>query len=127
MLDLIESLESIVESGEIAATPVKLRSGDWGVRVMGKTKTGDQVVVRAKTGKVWVATIDRVVWSGSDDGGNVSLCSTKKTSSSRRSGPVSSGPASGKCRECRGPIRNAPHHRAMGGLCGNCAFDEYDQ
>jgi len=30
------------------------------------------------------------------------------------------------CRGCRGPIRNAPHHRAMGGYCGYCAFDEYD-
>lgn len=30
------------------------------------------------------------------------------------------------CRECHGPLVNAPHHSAMGGLCGSCAFDEYD-
>lgn len=30
------------------------------------------------------------------------------------------------CRGCRGPIVNAPHHRAMGGYCGTCAFDEFD-
>lgn len=36
------------------------------------------------------------------------------------------GRGGGCCRECRGPIVNAPHHRAMGGLCGSCAFDEYD-
>jgi hypothetical protein len=32
----------------------------------------------------------------------------------------------GRCRGCRGPIRNAPHHHAMGGYCGYCAFDEFD-
>lgn len=32
----------------------------------------------------------------------------------------------GRCRECGGEIKDAPHHRAMGGLCGDCAFDEYD-
>jgi hypothetical protein len=31
-----------------------------------------------------------------------------------------------RCRECRGPLRDAKHHSAMGGLCGECAFDEYD-
>lgn len=33
---------------------------------------------------------------------------------------------SGRCRECGGALTDAPHHRAMGGLCGSCAFDEYD-
>jgi hypothetical protein len=32
----------------------------------------------------------------------------------------------GVCRGCGGPIRDAGHHRAMGGFCGACAFDEYD-
>ena len=31
-----------------------------------------------------------------------------------------------RCRGCGGPIRNAPHHRAMEGYCGYCAFDEFD-
>lgn len=30
------------------------------------------------------------------------------------------------CRGCRGPIRHAAHHAAMGGYCGKCAFDEFD-
>lgn len=30
------------------------------------------------------------------------------------------------CRGCHGPLDDAPHHRAMGGYCGNCAFDEFD-
>ena len=32
----------------------------------------------------------------------------------------------GRCKSCHGPIVNAPHHRAMGGYCGHCAFDEFD-
>lgn len=31
-----------------------------------------------------------------------------------------------RCRGCRGPIEDAPHHRAMHGYCGACAFDEFD-
>jgi hypothetical protein len=34
--------------------------------------------------------------------------------------------SNGRCRECGGPIRDASHHRAMQGYCGNCAFDEFD-
>jgi hypothetical protein len=43
---------------------------------------------------------------------------TSASSSARR--------GNGRCRECGGPIRDARHHKAMGGLCGECAFDEYD-
>jgi hypothetical protein len=32
----------------------------------------------------------------------------------------------GRCVECGGPVEDAPHHRAMEGYCGSCAFDEYD-
>lgn len=32
----------------------------------------------------------------------------------------------GRCRECGKGLRDASFHRAMGGLCGECAFDEYD-
>lgn len=31
-----------------------------------------------------------------------------------------------RCRGCGGPLRDASHHRAMGGYCGYCAFDEFD-
>jgi hypothetical protein len=44
----------------------------------------------------------------------------------RRPAHPSSGSGSGTCRACHRTIRDAPHHRAMGGLCGECAFDEYD-
>jgi len=50
--------------------------------------------------------------------------------SAPKSAPRSSYPrrssGSGRCRACGGPIRHAAHHRAMGGYCGNCAFDEFD-
>lgn len=32
----------------------------------------------------------------------------------------------GRCRECGRGLRDASYHVAMGGLCGECAFDEYD-
>ena len=32
----------------------------------------------------------------------------------------------GRCKECGGEIVDAPHHRAMMGYCGDCAFDEFD-
>jgi len=32
----------------------------------------------------------------------------------------------GRCRGCHGQIKDAPHHRAMQGYCGECAFDEFD-
>jgi hypothetical protein len=31
-----------------------------------------------------------------------------------------------RCRCCGGSIIDAPHHRAMNGYCGSCAFDEFD-
>lgn len=31
-----------------------------------------------------------------------------------------------RCRGCRGQIKDAPHHPAMEGYCGYCAFDEFD-
>lgn len=46
-------------------------------------------------------------------------------SSSRASGARSFRP-SRRCRECQGSICHAPHYRAMDGMCGYCAFDEYD-
>lgn len=61
-------------------SPIKLRSGEWGVRARGKAAPGDVVNVVAKSGKRWTATVARVVWSGPDrdGGGTVSLCATEK-------------------------------------------------
>ncbi|BFI96306.1 MAG: hypothetical protein RSP_18160 [Rhodanobacter sp.] len=32
----------------------------------------------------------------------------------------------GLCQKCGRPIKDAPHHRAIWGYCGECAFDEFD-
>lgn len=32
----------------------------------------------------------------------------------------------GRCKGCGGEVKDAPHHRAMDGYCGGCAFDEFD-
>lgn len=100
------------------ATYVKLQDGNWGIRVKGGAPApGAQIRVMKKMGTVKVETVDRVVWRG--DG--VALCSIRR---SGRSGRSAGGPD--RCAECRGPIVHARHHRAMGGLCGSCAFDEFD-
>lgn len=105
----------------MTASYTKLKSGDWGVRVQGKVAEGDVVTVTKKSGETKRETISKVVWSGN----GVSICAIEQSASPRgyrRSGRG----GSGRCRECGGPIRNAPHHRAMGGYCGYCAFDEFD-
>lgn len=99
----------------ILATPAKLKTGDWGARVNFPVKPGDALTVQASTGKTWPATVERVMWTD----GKVSLCATV-----RNGYHVSS--EIGRCKECGKVIRDADHHRAMGGLCGHCAFDEFD-
>jgi len=92
------------------ASPALLKSGEWGARVPNSAvNAGDALTIVSKSGSSWEAIVDRVVWRGPD----VTLCSTK------RKDP-------GRCRECGRALRDASHHRAMGGLCGDCAFDEYD-
>lgn len=82
----------------------------------GKTKYGE----RAK-----LAFLDnsKEFWVDASQIGSSSTSSSTSSSSSRSS---PSRHRSGRCRDCGREIRDAPHHRAMGGLCGDCAFDEYD-
>ena len=58
------------------AKPAKLRDGTWGVRVTGTVRGGETVQVRTRSGKKWAAEIDQVLWSGTNDGQPVALCST---------------------------------------------------
>jgi len=92
------------------ASPTFLKSGAWGARVLSSAvNEGDTLTVIAKSGTAWEATVERVVWRGSD----VTLCETERRDV-------------GRCRECGRAAVDADIHRAMGGLCGDCAFDEYD-
>jgi len=54
------------------ATPVKLRDGSWGARVLGRPRVGDEITIIANSGKTWTATISKVVWQGDD----AALCAT---------------------------------------------------
>jgi hypothetical protein len=109
-------------------TYTKLRDGSWGVRAPAGTKAGDPITVTKRDGTTKPERVERVLWEG--DG--IALCAIAPSAPSAKSGGYSAqrvsraGGASDRCRECRGPIRHAPEHRAMGGLCGSCAFDEYD-
>lgn len=84
---------------------------------------GDTVTITTRGGKSWDARVSKIVWDGDD----VTLVSTSSLGTAPTKAvnqPATR--AGGRCRDCREPIRDAPHHRAMGGLCGTCAFDEYD-
>jgi len=109
----------------LTITYTKLRDGSWGVRAPASTKAGDTITVTKKSGETKVERVERVLWTG--DG--IALCALAPSSgysAQRVQRTSSAGGTSGRCRECRGPIRSSPEHRAMGGLCGSCAFDEYD-
>lgn len=56
------------------------------------------------------------------DGSLVSVSHTEGDDSSRSSYRD----VNDRCCECGGELVDARHHRAMGGYCGNCAFDEFD-
>jgi hypothetical protein len=99
-------------------TFTKLRNGGWGLR--GKNLAeGDTVTVTKKSGQTLTLTVGRVLWTGKD---GTCLAEKGVSVASRRHEPS----FSGRCRGCGGPLVNAPHHRAMGGYCGSCAFDEFD-
>lgn len=78
----------------------------------GSTKYGDRARLQFMDGSkdFWV------------DLGLVSPATSGGSGGQNRNSPA----RRGGCRGCGGPIRNAPHHRAMGGYCGYCAFDEFD-
>lgn len=98
----------------VQAKPKKLRNGDWGAWAESEAvEEGDTLHITAKSGKSWDAVVDRVLWAGS--GG--AICALRKKGGHR---------SRTTCRDCHGPLVDAPHHRSMGGLCGQCAFDEYD-
>lgn len=84
------------------ATPTKLRNGEWGARVQGAVREGDEIQVTTKAGKTWTARVANVVWTG--DG--VAIVATE---SRRSSGYV---PA---IRDSRGYVRERGHYE---GYCG---------
>lgn len=113
------------------ATYTKLRDGNWGIKIVGAGEElgaakleGKVVTVRKASGEVKQETVAKVIYSQP----TYVLCTLARAGTrsahSYAGRPSSSG--GGRCRECRGPLVSVPEHRAMGGLCGSCAFDEYD-
>lgn len=99
----------------------KDKYGDW--KLMGPSSVlvpGQVVTVTKADGSTKQETVGTVAGSFTrEDGVVCAYASIRGTAKKYQS-------SDGRCRECRGPIVNARHHRAMGGLCGDCAFDEYD-
>ena len=77
------------------ATFTKLKSGDWGIRVEGKTQEGANETVTKKSGEKQIVKVAKVVWTD----GKISLCTIE---SDKASGSKSTPP--GKCCNCGGPL-----------------------
>lgn len=57
------------------ASPVQLRTGEWGARVPGQTvKAGDELTVVARSGSEWEAVVTAVVWQGHE----AAICQTAR-------------------------------------------------
>ena len=76
-------------------TYAKLRSGEWGIRVVGRAKAGEVVAVAKKSGEHRQEAVQAVLWTD----GQSSLCSIRHHDSSQHA--TSQHPASSKvCWEC---------------------------
>jgi hypothetical protein len=106
------------------ATFAKLRSGDWGVRVRSDhaPQPGEVVTVTKADRSTKQVTIEQVVWSG--EGAHLCAIVAERAPSRPRSATVRAPRSGGRCRICRGPIQDCSYQRAMGGMCGACAYDE---
>lgn len=94
-----------------ATTYTKLKSGEWGLRVPGgAARAGMSVAVHTKAGAAKTETIDRVLWSGN----GVSLCTIRKRQRSSYGG------------DGFRPVAGCGNCRAIGRMCKQCEFDEYD-
>jgi hypothetical protein len=69
------------------ATFTKLRSGEWGLRVIGKAGPGDRVLARRQSGQAQILVCGEVVWSGTDHGDFITVTTISKTRNA--SGPCS--------------------------------------
>lgn len=65
------------------ATPLKLRSGEWGARSTSEdTAAGDLLLITTRAGKTWKAKVVRVLWCG--DG--AAICQTERVAGTTRPG-----------------------------------------
>ena len=103
------------------ATPAKLRTGEWGARVVGDVAVGDTVTITTRAGKSWSARVTRVVWSGE----GVTLVETASLDGGpRRAESAHTAPRRGgcgcDCGECSPCCRCEPHCNCRGGNIYDC-------
>jgi hypothetical protein len=77
----------------VTATPIKLKTGDWGAKTTLKVTVGDTIRIEAKNGKSWEAKVQKIVWTD----GKTSILATQSdrdsSAPSRRGGRY-------ECEEC---------------------------
>jgi len=99
------------------ASYTKTEDGSWAVMVYGdRPAAGSKLEVMKASGSTKTETVESVVESGTGF-----LCRVVQRKRSPRAGRPQT-----RCKECRGALVDAPHHVAMEGYCGACAFDEFD-
>lgn len=96
-------------------TYYKLKTGDWGIKGPVKDiKPGRAVkVLKKSTNEIKSEVVKKLICDFKDGNGIASIEQDEHYGRTT-------------CKECKGPLVNAPHHRAMEGYCGHCAFDEFD-
>lgn len=105
----------------VIASPVKLRSGAWGVTAPATVQVGDAVTIRTSGGKEWPAEITKIVWTGNGK----AICETR----SLDDGPRPASPAPARSSSCGYGVRRGngcSECRRLGRMCKSCEFDEYD-
>jgi hypothetical protein len=104
------------------ATFAKLRTGAWGVRVIGAAPVvGATVEVTKRSGEISTVVIDRVVWAGADRSGRpVALCTIGSDRNGRSAHTCSCGCDDPRDCTCR---RGGPRSRrgGCGCGCGDCS------
>lgn len=113
----------MAERAPMAARPVKLRSGAWGARVEGDgCMPGDHIIITARNGNAWPATVRRVYWQG--DG----LAIVSADGEEPEQGPGEPRPAfrrpSRTCPTCKTPNALSAAEAAKGYQCSRCADRE---
>jgi len=102
----------------------KTKQGLWVVcGKAGEVKVG-KVTVTKKDGSTKTETVESIGKPFSTSSGEMVYGYIKPSNSNGNGHHKPSG--NGSCRGCHGPVKDAPHHRAMQGYCGECAFDEFD-
>lgn len=97
------------------ATFTKLKSGEWGVRVVGTVRVGDTVTVSRKDGTSEQKVVGVVVWSGN----GITLCTLAA------SGRPSYTPQAGKQRRRRtGCSCGSYEDEVNAGDCWTCRHDQ---